>query len=81
MTYVEAAIEVLRRAGRPMTDAEITEQAIELGLISTSGKTPRQSMSAALYVLAKDPSAPIRRIAEPGSTRARRGSVRWALWL
>lgn len=79
MTYIEAAIVVLRRAGRPMTDAEITERAIALGLIKTAGKTPRQTMSAALYVQSKDPSAPIRRIAEPGPTRARRGSVRWTL--
>jgi hypothetical protein len=62
-----------------MTDAEMTEQAIALGLIHTAGKTPRQTMSAALYILAKDPSAPIQRIAEHGATRARRGTVRWAL--
>ena len=79
MTYLEAAVEVLRQAGRPLTDAEITERAIELGLIGAVGKTPRQTMSATLYVRSKDPSSRIRRIAEPGATRARRGSVRWTV--
>lgn len=79
MKYHEAAVEVLRQSGRPMTDAEITDRALELGLITTTGKTPRQTMSAALYVRSKDPSALVQRLAEQGATRAKRGSVRWTL--
>lgn len=79
-TYLEAAIEVLDAAKRPMTDREITEEAIRRGLISPSGKTPTATMSAALYVDAqKNPDGRLVRLAEPGGARARRGSVRWTL--
>jgi hypothetical protein len=79
VTYIDAAIEILRRNDRPMTDAEIIEQAVASGLIESTGKTPRQSMSAVLYLKAKDSTSPVRRIAQPGPTRARRGTVRWVL--
>ena len=79
MTYFDAAVEVLRRHGRPMTDREITDLAIGSGLIVPAGKTPRQTMSATLYMRSLDPASPIQRVAEPGRIRARRGSVRWAL--
>ncbi len=47
-TYYEAAIQVLRSAQHPLTAREITARAIETGLITTTGKTPNATMSAAL---------------------------------
>ncbi|MGO9177871.1 MAG: winged helix-turn-helix domain-containing protein [Candidatus Limnocylindrales bacterium] len=79
MNYIDAAIEVLRQTGRPMTDAEIAKQAIASGVLRPTGKTPRQTMSAALYVHAKDPASVVCRVAEQGPVRARRGTVRWTL--
>jgi hypothetical protein len=79
MNYIDAAILVLRQTGRPMTDAEITEQAIASGVLRPNGKTPRQTMSAALYVHAKHPASVVCRVAEQGPARARRGTVRWTL--
>ena len=79
MRYIEAAVEILRRNDRPMTRSEITDQALASGLIPTIGKSPGQSMSAALYLHAKKPASVVRRVAEPGPTRARRGTVRWTL--
>jgi hypothetical protein len=74
-TYLQAAAAVLREAPRPLTTREVTEAALEMGLISPQGTTPEQTMSAALYTAG--PGTPIAREYEPGSARARRGSVRW----
>jgi hypothetical protein len=79
MTFLEAARTVLAEARRPMTTREITDEALRQGLIETAGKTPEKSMDAQLYVRAKQPGATIVRLAEPGTIRARRGSVRWTL--
>ncbi len=49
MTYYEAALRVLKFVGQPLTAREITDQAIEAGLIAPAGKTPYATMSAALY--------------------------------
>ena len=75
MRYYDAAVAVLRKASRPMTSREITDSAIEQGLIAPSGRTPEATMSAALYTR----EGPIRKVAEPGPTRAKRNSVRWTL--
>jgi hypothetical protein len=73
-----AAETVLRGALRPLTSKEISEMAIEKGLIQTEGKTPRATMRAALYAATKaNPKGPIRREFTPGPTRAARYSVRW----
>jgi len=78
MTFYEAALMVLRTADRPLTTAEITDRVLAAGLITTVGKTPQATMSAVLYrALALD--GELRRLAEPGSTRARRGTVRWSV--
>ena len=47
--YRDAAYEVLRDAGKPLTGAEIVERAREMGLIETRGTTPGSTMAAALY--------------------------------
>jgi hypothetical protein len=58
-----------------MSAREITELALQRGLLRSNGKTPEATMSAKLYTAPKD--GPIRRECEPGPARARRGSVRW----
>lgn len=79
MTNRDAAIAVLKNARRSLTTREITEAALKKGLITTQGKTPEATMSAALYRYANTKSALIRREFTPGLTRAARDSVRWAL--
>jgi restriction system protein len=46
MTFMQAAIAVLRHEDRPLSVAEITRHALEAGLIDTMGKTPRQTMAS-----------------------------------
>jgi hypothetical protein len=53
MTFTEAAVAVLRQAGRPLHYKKITELAIETNLLSHVGKTPEVTMSARLAMLAK----------------------------
>lgn len=78
VTYRSAAAAVLKAAKGPMTCHEVTELALKRGLITTTGKTPAASMSAALYsAIRTDPEGAIRRVYEPGPTRAARDSVRW----
>lgn len=78
MTYYQAALQVLKTAGGPLTTREITTLAIERGLISPKGKTPNATMSAQLYLeVTKDRQ--LVKIDTPGNGRAKRGSVRWAL--
>jgi hypothetical protein len=45
MTFFEAAVEVLRRSGRPLHYKKITEIAISEDLLSHVGKTPQATMS------------------------------------
>lgn len=80
MTFLEAAIAVLNESDRPLTDREITETALRKKLLTRVGKTPAKSMSAVLYLHAsRAPHPKIVRLADPGPTRARRGTVRWQL--
>lgn len=80
MTFIAAAIEVLRRADGPLTIEDLTRRALVQGLLTTKGKTPAATMTAQLYVAARDdPNCPVERIFGPGEARARRGSVRWRL--
>ena len=77
MTYVDAAIEVLRSAS-PMTVSEITAEALRRGLIASDGKTPDQTMRARLYTYVRDSKEPVlARTSAPETRRARRGSVLW----
>ncbi|MBA2450192.1 MAG: winged helix-turn-helix domain-containing protein [Chloroflexi bacterium] len=79
-SYLDAAVAVLEAIGRPLTAREITDEALRRGLIRPAGKTPEATMTARLYVHARDDPTPrVVRLAEPGPTRARRNSVRWAL--
>jgi len=78
MTYYEAALQVLRSAGHPMSTREITDQAIDRGLISPRGKTPHATMAARLYLRCRSDSELVK-LDAPGNGRAKRGSVRWTL--
>src|SRR5262249_23316400 len=76
MTYYEAALRILKSVGCPLTAREITDQAIEAGLITPVGKTQHATMSAALYMRAgSDPE--LIKMQDQGNGRAKRGSVRW----
>lgn len=48
MTFLQAALEVLRQVQRPLSVWEITRLALEQGLIERMGRTPRQTMSAVI---------------------------------
>lgn len=78
MGYYEAALQVLRSAKRPLTAREITDQAIERGLIAPAGKTPHITMAAKLYTRVRDDPELVK-LEDPGTERAKRGSVRWTL--
>ena len=78
MTYYEAALAVLRSARRPLTTNEITDLALERKLIVPRGKTPLNTMAAALYKRA-DGNSELVKTSAPGGRRARRGSVRWTV--
>jgi hypothetical protein len=78
MTFYEAALTILKSSRKPLTCEEITERALERGLIVSRGKTPVATMSAALYSrLGTDPQ--LVRTGARGPVRARRGTVRWTL--
>ena len=67
MTFIEAAAEVLRKAGKPLHYKEITELAIAGNLLSHVGKTPEVTMSHRLTSAIKknDKEVPITKI-RPG---------------
>lgn len=50
MSFAEAAYQVLKQAGKPISVNEITSLVLERGMISTRGKTPSATMGARLYV-------------------------------
>jgi hypothetical protein len=78
MTFFEAALQILKSSQRPLTTREITERALEQGLLTSQGKTPHDTMAAVLYKrLATD--SRLVKTDVPGPDRARRGSVRWTL--
>lgn len=78
MTYLEAAITVLRTSRRPLTTAEIMERITRDGLVTGTGRTPEATLSAVLYrSLGKDPL--LRREAKQGRQRAVKGTVRWTV--
>lgn len=68
MTYLEAAVAVLKASRRATTTEEITDAAIRQGLINPCGKTPVQTMGAALYRhIYEDAARPVlQRESQPG---------------
>ena len=49
LSFKGAAIKILKEADEPLTAKEITEVALEEGLIETSGATPQATMAATLH--------------------------------
>lgn len=49
MNVQDAAIQILKDAGKPLHAKEIAERIIEAGLWSSDGKTPEATVSARLY--------------------------------
>ena len=79
MSFLRAAISILQETGLEMTATEIAGIALERGLVESKGKTPGATLAAQLYVHVRDhPQGPLQKIAEPGESRARRDTVRWA---
>jgi hypothetical protein len=75
MTYFEAALQILKSSPEPLSTREITERALEQGLIVPQGKTPIATMAAVLYGrLGAD--AQLVKTEDRGSGRTR---VRWTL--
>lgn len=59
MSFVSAAVEVLREVGHPLHYTDITEIALESGYLKTAGRTPRNTMRARLSVDVRDnPESP-----------------------
>lgn len=79
MTFLDAAIAVLSKADRPLAAEEIVRLALEQRLLTSRGKTPEATMSAALYLEARLENARVHKVAEPGRLRARRDSVCWTI--
>ena len=50
MTFIEAAIEVLRREGKALHYEKITELAIKYRILSHVGKNPEATMATRLWV-------------------------------
>lgn len=53
MTFTEAAVEVLRRAGKPLHFTQIAQDAVTAGLLSHVGHTPEETMGARLLSMAR----------------------------
>jgi restriction system protein len=53
MNVQEAAVQILKRAGKALHVTEITKRILANGLWKTSGRTPHQSVAAQLYVSIK----------------------------
>lgn len=50
VSFKEAAYDILKRTDDPLTPKEITDIAVQEGLIDTEGETPEATMGAQLYV-------------------------------
>ncbi|MDP2730504.1 MAG: winged helix-turn-helix domain-containing protein [Dehalococcoidales bacterium] len=50
MSFADAAYQILKNVGNPLSVNEITSLSLKQGLISTNGKTPFATMGARLYV-------------------------------
>lgn len=79
MSFLNAGIAVLKESGLELTAAEIARIALDRGLITSAGKTPDATLAAQLYTYVRhNPHGPLCKLSQPGNTRARRDSVRWA---
>lgn len=62
MNFLDAAFEILKKAGRPLHYADITTQAFAAGILDTKGQTPEASMGSRLYVDTRRPGSRFKRV-------------------
>jgi HB1, ASXL, restriction endonuclease HTH domain len=79
MTYLEAAITVLRASSKPLTTTEIMERITRDDLVPITGRTPIATLTATLYRnLGSHPE--LSYVADrEGRKRAAKGAVRWTI--
>src|SRR5438445_709051 len=66
MTFLEAALEILRREGRPLHYKDLTERAMGKKLLTFVGRTPEVTMQTQLTAAVKKaPGSPFVRV-KPG---------------
>lgn len=78
MTYLQAAIDVIKRSKKPLRASEILDRMLSDGLIQPKGKTPLATLNAELYRNAGNESG-LRRVSDSKAGRAPVGSVRWTV--
>lgn len=63
LSFKAAAEKILRSSSAPLSAQEITELAMQDGLITPDGLTPSATMAAQLYVdLKKNPKTPFKKV-------------------
>lgn len=78
MTFLEAALLILREERRPLTSREVFDLAMAKGLLTTAGRTPERTLTSALYqAYAKRTPRMLQKLETRGEPRAARGTVRW----
>src|SRR5256886_17386365 len=76
MTFTEAAVEVLRRAGKPLHYKEIADVAVRENLLSHVGQDPEVTMGQRLAAMAKrDDDRKVLAVAPEGTVALLEGSV------
>jgi restriction system protein len=62
MQFKEAAYEILKNAGERLHYNEITNRALDAGILTTSGQTPHATMGSRLYTETLHPDSQFRRV-------------------
>lgn len=62
MNFLDAAYDILQKAGKPLHYADITRRAIIANILDTRGQTPEATMGSRLYVDTKQPNSRFRRV-------------------
>src|SRR5579871_4964949 len=79
-TYAEEALDILEASGHPMSPRELIDEAIRRDLLTPTWDRPEGSLESSLTTyIRNNPTARLVRLCEQGPTRARRGSVRFAI--
>ena len=67
MKFKDAAYQILHQVGKPLHYNEITDLALDAGLLDTAGQTPHATMGALLYTDTLNPDSHFRRGDQKGS--------------
>lgn len=78
MTYLQAALQILRSSKTPLSTRELLDRIVSEELIVPKGRTPLATLSAVLYTNVAG-GGELRKLSSPGKTRAATGSVRWTV--